>query len=356
MNAPLLSHEAKRILLWVALGVALFATPLALAPVLSPFLFAFIFAYILNPGVDWLQRHKVPRVIAVSLMILLLIVVVVLLVLLVIAVLQREIPQLREQLPELLKKLNSVVAPRLSELGVRVRFDFPGLRRMMSERFAASPEDLLAVLLTYVRVSGTALITYGGLALLVPIVMFYLLMDWHMVMRRIEGLVPRRWVPKVRELTAETDALLSQYLRGQIVVMLILAALYSIGLTIAGFEIAIPIGVFTGLAVFIPYIGFGFGLALAIVAALLQFGNLYGLGAVALVYGIGQFVESFYLTPRLVGDRIGLHPLVVIFALLAFGQLFGFFGVLLALPTCAVLLVGARQLRRLYVTSDLYRK
>ncbi|TWG85758.1 putative PurR-regulated permease PerM [Cupriavidus gilardii J11] len=356
MNAPLLSHEAKRILLWLALGAALFGALLALAPVLTPFLFAFIFAYILNPGVDWLQRHRVPRVIGVSLMILLLIVVFILLTLLIVAVLQREVPLLREQLPVLLQKLNAVVAPRLAELGVRVRFDFPGLRRMMSQHFAASPEDMLTMLLTYVRVSGSALLAVGGMVLLVPIVMFYLLMDWHMVMRRIESVVPRRWVPKVRELSAETDALLSQYLRGQIVVMLILAALYSTGLWIAGFDIALPIGVFTGLAVFIPYIGFGLGLALALVAALLQFGDWYGIGAVAVVYGIGQFVESFYLTPRLVGERIGLHPLVVIFALLAFGQMFGFFGVLLALPTCAVLLVGARQLRRLYMTSDLYRK
>ncbi|CAG9177160.1 AI-2E family transporter [Cupriavidus respiraculi] len=356
MNAPVLSQETKRVLLWIALAAALFGAILALAPVLTPFLFAFIFAYILNPGVDWLQRHKVPRFIGVSLMILLLIVVAVLLVLLVIAVLQREIPQLREQLPTLLQKLNSVVAPRLAELGVRVRFDFPGLRRMMSDRFAASPEDLLAVLLTYVRVSGSALITLAGMAFIVPVLMFYLLMDWHRLMRRVENVVPRRWVPKVRELSSETDALLSQYLRGQIIVMLILAVLYSVGLAIAGFEIAVPVGVFTGLAVFIPYIGFGMGLALAIVAALLQFGSWYGIGAVAVVYGIGQFVESFYLTPRLVGERIGMHPLAVIFALLAFGQLFGFFGVLLALPTCAILLVGARQLRRVYMASDLYRK
>ncbi|MGY8525949.1 AI-2E family transporter [Paracidovorax citrulli] len=356
MNAPLLSREAKRILLWTTLGIALFAALLALAPVLTPFLFAFIFAYILNPGVDWLQRHRVPRVLGVTLMILLLIVVFILLALLLIAVLQHEIPQLRERLPVLLQKLNAVVSPRLADFGVRVRFDFPGLRRMMSERFASSPEDMWAVLLTYVRVSSTALLTVGGFVFLIPIVMFYLLMDWHMLMRRIESVVPRRWVPKVRELSGETDALLSQYLRGQILVMIILATLYSVGLWIAGFDLAIPVGIFTGLAVFIPYIGFGMGLALAIVAALLQFGDWYGLIAVAIVYGIGQFVESFYLTPRLVGERIGLHPLVVIFALLAFGQMFGFFGVLLALPTCAVLLVGARQLRRLYLTSDLYRK
>ncbi|KWR91006.1 AI-2E family transporter [Cupriavidus sp. IDO] len=356
MNAPLLTQETKRVLLWIVVAIALFAAIVALAPVLTPFLFAFIFAYILNPGVDWMERRRVPRAIGVTLMILLLTVICVMLVLLFIAVLQREIPQVREQLPVLLKKLNSVVAPRLAEFGVRVRFDFPGLRNMLSDRFSASPEDLLAVLLNYVKVSGTALITVAGIVFIVPIVMFYLMMDWHMVMRRIEGVVPRRWVPKVRELSNETDALLSQYLRGQILVMVILAAIYSIGLTIAGFDIGVPVGVFTGLAVFIPYIGFGVGLAMAIVAALLQFGSWYGLAAVAVVYGIGQFVESFYLTPRLVGERIGLHPLVVIFALLAFGQLFGFFGVLLALPTCAVLLVGARQLRRVYLASDLYRK
>nr|WP_315598435.1 AI-2E family transporter [uncultured Cupriavidus sp.] len=355
MTAPLLSQDTKRILLWIVVAAALFAVILALAPVLTPFLVAFIFSYILNPGVDWLQRRRVPRFIGVALMIGLLGVILVLLALLLIAVLQREIPQLREQVPLLLQKLNSVLAPKLADLGVRVRFDFPGLRRMLQDRFAASPEDLLQVLFNYVKVSGSALMEVAGLLFIVPILMFYLLMDWHMVMRRIERLVPRRWVPKVHELSAETDALLSQYLRGQILVMVILAAIYSIGLTIAGFDVGIPVGIFTGLAVFIPYIGFGIGLTLAIVAALLQFGSWYGLGAVAVVYGIGQFVESFYLTPRLVGERIGLHPLVVIFALLAFGQLFGFFGVLLALPTCAVLLVGARQLRRVYLASDLYR-
>ncbi|CAG2142034.1 AI-2E family transporter [Cupriavidus plantarum] len=355
MNAPLLSQDVKRILVWIAAAAALFAAVLALAPVLTPFLFAFIFAYILNPGVDWLQRRRVPRFIGVTLMIGLLAVILVLLVLLLIAVLQREIPQLREQLPALLHKLNNVVAPRLAELGVRVRFDFPGLRSMLSDRFSASPEDLLTIMLNYVRVSGSALLTIGGMLFIIPIVMFYLMMDWHMVMRRIERLVPRRWVPKVRELSNETDALLSQYLRGQILVMVILAAIYSIGLSVAGFDVGVPVGIFTGLAVFIPYIGFGLGLVLAILAALLQFGNWYGIGAVAVVYGIGQFVESFYLTPRLVGERIGLHPLVVIFALLAFGQLFGFFGVLLALPTCAVLLVAARQVRRVYIASDLYR-
>ncbi|CAE6833492.1 hypothetical protein LMG22931_06915 [Paraburkholderia nemoris] len=125
-------------------------------------------------------------------------------------------------------------------------------------------------------------------------------------------------------------------------------------MTVAGFEIALPVGLFTGLAVFIPYIGFATGLALALLAALLQFGNWYGVGAVVVVYGIGQILESFILTPRLVGERIGLHPLAVIFALLAFDQLFGFFGVLLALPASAILAAGLRALRGRYLASAFY--
>ncbi|XHO05737.1 hypothetical protein ACEQUB_02641 [Ralstonia syzygii] len=226
---------------------------------------------------------------------------------------------------------------------------------MLTEQLAASPEDVMSTALNYLRVSGSAAVQVLGIVFLVPIVMFYLLMDWNMLMRRLEGAVPRRWIDKTRELAAETDGLLSQYLRGQIIVMLVLAVYYSSGLALAGFDVALPIGIFTGLAVFIPYIGFGIGLTLAILSALLQFGNLYGLLAVAVVYGVGQVLEGFYLTPRLVGERIGLHPLAVILALLAFGQLFGFFGILLALPISAVLLVGLRQIRQLYLGSKLYR-
>ena len=133
------------------------------------------------------------------------------------------------------------------------------------------------------------------------------------------------------------------------------AIYFSVALTLFGFDLAVPVGVFTGLAFFIPYLGFGLGLILAFLAGILQFGSWYGVLVVAGVYGAGQFVESFYLTPRLVGERIGLHPLAVIFALLAFGQLFGFLGVLIALPTSAVLLVGVRRVRASYLASKLYQ-
>jgi predicted PurR-regulated permease PerM len=160
----------------------------------------------------------------------------------------------------------------------------------------------------------------------------------------------------VTSIAKEVDSLLAQYLRGQLLVMLLLAAYYSVGLAVAGFDVALPVGLLTGLLVFIPYIGFSVGLLLAIVAAVLQFDTAHGLIAVAIVYGLGQFIESFYLTPRLVGERIGLHPLAVIFALLAFGQLFGFVGVLLALPASAILLVVFGRLRRHYLNSSFYNQ
>jgi len=141
--------------------------------------------------------------------------------------------------------------------------------------------------------------------------------------------------------------------------MLVLAVYYSLGLRLFGLDLALPIGVFTGLAIFVPYVGFGLGLVLATLAGLLHFAPTDGasraLIMVAVVYGIGQMLESLYLTPRLVGERIGLHPLMVIFALLAFGQLFGFVGVLIALPASAVLLVAVRRVRRRYLESRLYQ-
>jgi predicted PurR-regulated permease PerM len=138
-------------------------------------------------------------------------------------------------------------------------------------------------------------------------------------------------------------------------VMLVLSVFYTVGLALFGLDLALPIGVFTGLAIFVPYVGFGVGLVLALLAGLLEFASFKAVIMVAVVYGAGQLIESLFLTPRLVGERIGLHPLAVIFALLAFGQLFGFVGVLIALPASAVLLVAIRRIRAQYLASDLYK-
>jgi predicted PurR-regulated permease PerM len=179
-------------------------------------------------------------------------------------------------------------------------------------------------------------------------------MDWPRIVARVQALIPQRQAGSVNAFLEECDALLGQYLHGQLLVMLVLAVYYAVGLALFGFDLALPVGVFTGLAIFIPYIGFGLGLTLALLAGMLQFASLHGLVAVAIVYGVGQVLESFVLTPRLVGERIGLSPLAVIFALLAFGHLFGFVGVLVALPLSAVALVALNRLRTAYLGSRLF--
>jgi predicted PurR-regulated permease PerM len=187
------------------------------------------------------------------------------------------------------------------------------------------------------------------------VVLYYLLVDWDVLVRRLDELIPRRWQAQAHALLSEVDRVLGEFLRGQLLVMLVLAAYYALALTLAGVEFALPLGVITGLLIFIPYVGFSLGLVLALLSALLQESGLAPLIAVAVIYGGGQLIESFVLTPWLVGDRIGLHPVAVIFALLAFGQLFGFVGLLLALPAAACVLVGLRALRRRYLASDLYQ-
>jgi predicted PurR-regulated permease PerM len=179
-------------------------------------------------------------------------------------------------------------------------------------------------------------------------------MDWPAIVERGRALVPPRMRAKVEGFLGECDLMLGQYLRGQLLVMVILAVFYSVGLALFGFDLALPVGVFTGMAIAIPYVGFGLGLLLALFTGLLEFASWYPVVAVAVVYGVGQVVESLVLTPRLVGNRIGMNPLMVIFALLAFGHLFGFVGVLVALPVSALLVVAVGRLRTLYLESRLY--
>jgi len=342
--------------LWLATGLALLVLLYVLAPVLAPFALAAVIAYLLAPGVDWLARHRIPRAAAVLLMIVFATLVVFGLFLILIPVLRQELLALQSQLPALVAKLNTTVAPRLKEwFNLELRFDSQLLRQLFTDQVAGN-EDLIATLIAQARAGGVALIGLVGTLFLVPVVLFYLLLDYHAFKERLEVFIPRRWHGPVLAMLGETDALLSQFLRGQLSVMLALAAYYSIALALAGSQTALPIGIVTGMLSFVPYVGFALGLTLALLAALLQFGVLYAFVAVGIIYGLGQFIESFLLTPRLVGERIGLHPLAVIFALLAFGQVFGFLGVLLALPASAVLMVGLTRLKAAYLDSDFYRQ
>jgi predicted PurR-regulated permease PerM len=215
---------------------------------------------------------------------------------------------------------------------------------------------MLARAVPLITDQGLALFGYVSNALLLPLVLFYLVRDWRRFTAPMAELIPRRWFVELDRLGGEIDSMLGQFLRGQLAVMVIMAAVYGCGLWAVGLESGFAIGVVAGLLVFIPYVGAAIGLLLATLAAVLQFGSLSGLLLVWLVFVLGQLLESMIITPKLVGERIGLHPLVVIFALMAFGQLFGFVGIMLALPISAVLVVLVRLGRLRYLDSRFYRR
>jgi predicted PurR-regulated permease PerM len=341
--------------LWIGLGLALLWLLALLGPILTPFLLAAILAYVCNPLVDRLQGFGLPRLAAVLAVLLLLAGILVGLVLIVVPLLVDEASLLTERLPDALTLANEKVTPWLREtFGVRLRLDPASLRKLAADNIG-SLQGLAQHVFESLKIGGVAIIGLLVNLMLAPVVMFYLLLDWHALLERIDNAIPRAWHEKAVAMAREVDVVLSQFLRGQILVMATLAAYYSLALWIAGIPSALAIGLLTGLLIFIPYIGFATGFLLALLVAALQFAGFGPIVAVLAIYGIGQLLESFLLTPYLVGERIGLHPLAVIFALMAFGQLFGFFGVLLALPASAALLVGLRELRTLYLASHLYR-
>ncbi len=346
----------NRILAWLGglllVGLAVWL----LAPVLTPFVVAAMLAYVLQPLVLRLVRVGLPHSLAVLVVEALALVALLGLLLLLVPVLVREWPLLRQQVPVLLDRLDGALQPLLAQLGIQLSLDLSDIKAQLVTWLSDNREDWMAPVLASLKFGGSAALAVMGYAVLVPVALFFMLHDWQKLVSITVELVPPRWRPVFDDFVRECDTVLGEYLRGQLLVMLALAVYYSAGLMLFGLDLALPIGVFTGLAVFVPYLGFGLGLVLALLAGLLQFASPgQAFLMLAVVYGLGQLVESFVLTPRLVGERIGLHPLAVILALMAFGQLFGFVGVLIALPASAVLLVALRRLRRQYLDSPMYR-
>lgn len=356
-----LSDRQRQTLLWTAVGIVLIWALVVLGPVLTPFAAAAILAYGLQPTVEWMVKRRLPRPLAVTFAIILAILAVAALLLILAPIVQKEFVQIRTQLPGLIgtltEKLNQSLLPWLSEnLGTPLTLDVAALRTWVAQHIASSGDDWAATLFNYLKSGGNTFLQILGFVFLVPVALFYLLLDWPKNIRRLKDLVPPRWQPVVEDWFGEIDTLLGQYLRGQFLVMLCLAILYSLALLAAGFQLWLPIGVLTGLLIAIPYLGFATGLMFALLAGMLQFGPMRGFLSIAIIYGAFQILESLILTPRLVGERIGLHPLAVIFALIAFGYLFGFVGILLALPLAAVLAIALRRLRRGYLGSDFFSR
>lgn len=326
-----------------------------LSPILTPFVAAAILAYICNPLVSRLAAFKLPRTLAVVLVMAGLLVFAVLLLLILLPLLEKELGNLSTRLPAFIETLRTRLLPHLQSIfGSSLQWDSAVLKNFAMTHWQ-SAGGIAEKLLPWLSSSGGAIVAVLVNLLLIPVAMFYLLRDWPDLIARLDELIPRHSYAKVREIAAEVDTVLAEFLRGQVSVMLLMSVYYSIVLWMVGLEFALPIGIVAGMLVFVPYLGVVVGLLLATLAAAMQFSAFGNVLWVWAVFGAGQLLEGMVVTPRLVGERVGLHPLVVIFALLAFGQLLGFFGVLLALPLSAILLVGLRHAKAWYLASSMYR-
>lgn len=343
---------------WPALVAVILAGVLiwALQPILTPFLVGALLAYLGNPVANRLERTGTGRTLGVVMVFALFIAVGLAAIMLLVPMLGNQIAELRARLPGFIEWLQQTARPWLE---ARLATEFPdwdmnSLRAAVTTHWQ-STGGIAATILARITESGLALAGALLNAALIPVVTFYLMRDWDALLERIRGLLPRRSEATVSALARECDEVVSAFLRGQLLVMLALGVVYTLGLWLVGLNLALLIGMVAGLASVVPYLGVIVGVGSAVLATLFQFPEPWlPLLLVAGVFIVGQLLESVVLTPLLVGERIGLHPVAVIFAVLAGGQLFGFTGVLLALPVAAVIMVLVRHAGRRYRSSRLY--
>jgi predicted PurR-regulated permease PerM len=340
---------------WLVILLVSMGLVYILSPVLTPFAAAFILAYLGDPIVDRMQSKKIPRVLAVVVVFVVIFALLTVAVVAIVLVGQDQIVSLSRQLPALFDWLQTVALPWLGHT-FGIPTDSLNVEDLKQQLMAHWQEagSLATRVLSGVTSSGLAIIAWLANLVLIPVLTFYLLVDWDHMVAKAHDLLPRDVEPVIARLAKESDEVLGAFLRGQLLIMLVLGMIYAIGLWLAGLELAFLIGMTAGLVSFVPYLGVVLGLVMAVTAALFQFQDLLPLFYVAVVFGIGQILEGMVLTPWLVGDRIGLHPVSVIFAVMAGGVLFGFIGILLALPAAAVIMVLLRFMREQYVGSHMY--
>lgn len=346
--------DAQKWLLFVSLALTGWLLYL-LAPVLTPFALSALLAYLCDPIVDRIEARRVSRTLAVVIVFTLLLIVLVIGFLILLPMLQDQLGKLINRLPQFLNWIQQTLLPFIADkTGMHInQIDMDQVRSALTENWK-DIGGLLSRVLLQITNSGQALVAILTFVLLVPVVTFYLLRDWDDLVRKVHDLLPRRYEKTVTMLARECDQVLGEFLHGQLLVMLGQGVLYSVGLWIVGLEFALLIGMLAGLVSFVPYLGVIVGLVIAGVASFMQFQDVIHLVYVAIVFGVGQAVEGMVLSPLLVGDRIGLHPVAVIFAVMAGAQLFGFIGILLALPVAAVIVVLLRHAHDEYKESDFY--
>lgn len=340
---------------WAAAGLGFIVLLWLLAPILTPFVLGAALAYLGDPVVDRLQRWRLSRTAGVCVVFLVISLFSLIAVLLIIPMLYTQVTALLSRIPEWLGWIQNTALPYVGiTLPEGVGLDGAGLKSIVTEHWSQA-SDMASTVWAQVSSNGTRLLTTLVNLLMVPVVSFYLLRDWDDLVAWVRNMIPRKALPTVGPLATETHEMLGSFIRGQLYVMLALGTFYTVGLWAVGLDLALVIGMTAGLISFVPYLGTIVGVVAALLAMFMQTGELLPLVWVALVFGIGQLMEGAVLTPNLVGDKIGLHPVTVIFALMAGGQLFGFIGVLIALPMAAVLAVLFRHGKQHWLNSRVYQ-
>ena len=325
-----------------------------LSPVLMPFFIATLFAYLGDPLVDRLESWNLSRTMSVSVVFAVIFIVVALMLLVMLPLLSAQVAKLFSNLPDYLTQTQKLIEPWLNSVGLPTDvFNLQTVKQALSKYWSEFGQVAGGVF-SYMTRSGMVLVQWLGNLLLIPVLTFYLLRDWDSLVARFRELLPRRYAKKFIEMSLECDDMLAGFMRGQLMVMFALAVIYTLGLSLIGLELALLLGVIAGLVSFVPYLGLIVGILLAGLAAFFQFADWLPVLQVAIVFAVAQAIEGMVLTPRFVGERIGLHPVAVIFAVLAGGQLFGFTGVLLALPAASVVMVLLRHAHQRYLDSHLY--
>lgn len=327
-----------------------------LSPILAPFLIAAFLAYLGDPICDTLEAKGCSRTLSVTIVFAAIFIGFGLIILVLIPTLETQISGMLGNIPLYAAWLNDNVLAKIAKLLSFERRDFniEGLQTAITNNWGSASTLLNKIFVQIRGQAGTMLLWFTYL-FMIPVVTFYFLRDWDVMLHKIESLLPRAHARQLVELARRSDEVLSGFLRGQLLVMLFLGVAYSVGLSLIGLESSILIGMMAGLVSFVPYLGLVLGLIVAMLVAVLQFHDWTHPMAVLMVFGVIQTVESTVVTPKLVGDRTGLHPVAVLFAVLAGGQLFGFMGMLLGLPVAAVMNVFLNHFKDSYLQSDIYR-
>lgn len=341
---------------WFAALALLLAFLYAVMPILTPFLVSLLIAYMGDPLVDKLEERGLSRTLGVIVVFAVIVLILAGVLAFLVPLISKQLVKLYGMLPQMVDWVQHTAVPWLhTKLGVPSDIlDGDKLKQAFSEHLDKT-SGAAGFLLAKVTASGMALFGFVANFVLIPVVSFYLLRDWDILVDKVRGLLPRRGEGSVVKMAKECHEVLGAFIRGQLLVMLALGGIYATGLMLLGLDLGLLVGLLAGLASIVPYMGFAVGITAALLAGVFQFGfELYPLLGIVGVFALGQALEGMVLTPLLVGDRIGLHPVAVIFAIMAGGQLFGFTGVLLALPAAAVIMVLLRHVHEMYKDSDLY--